>query len=116
MSIRHFKCFFYIFFRTLIMNIYCGRIKENMNNSTDDYGGHIQKIMILQVIQQIFCEMLFGGRKVFNSDVFFAVTNIRKNVQNDSSKFEGLLHEMISYKPFISQDICHINSNGEISI
>ena len=51
-----------------------------------------------------------------NSDVFFSVTNIRTNVQNDSSEFEGLLHEMVSQKPFINQEICHINLNSEKSI
>ena len=45
----------------------------------------------------------------------FSVTNIRKNVQNDSSEFEGLLHEMMSQKPFINQETCHINLNGEKS-
>ena len=84
-----------------------------MNNSKDYYRGYIQKIMILQVIQHIFCEMLIGGRKIVNSDMFFGVTNIRTNVQNDSSEFEGLLHEMVSKKPFISQYICYINGNGE---
>ena len=32
-----------------------------------------------------FCEMVIGGRKIVNSDMFFRVTNIRTNVQNDSS-------------------------------
>ena len=59
--------------------------------------------MILKVIQQIFCEMLIGGIKIVNSDVFFRVTNIRTNFQNDSSEFEGLLYEMVTQKPFISQ-------------
>ena len=72
--------------------------------------------MILKVIQQIFCEILIGGRKNVNSDVFFSVTNIRKKFQNDSSEFKGLLHEMVSQKPFISQEICHISLNGERSI
>ena len=52
--------------------------------------------MIVQVIQQIFCEMLIGVIKIVNIDVFFSVTNIRTNVQNDSSEFEGLLREMVS--------------------
>ena len=69
--------------------------------------------MLMQVIQQIFCEILIGGRKIVNSDVFFSVTNIRKNVQNDSSEFEGLIQEMVSQKPFSNQYICHINLNGE---
>ena len=54
------------------MNIYCDRMLTNLDKNTDDYNGHIQKIMILQVIQQIFCEMLIGGRKIVNSDVFFS--------------------------------------------
>ena len=74
----------------------------NLDNSTDDYNGHLQKIMILKVIQQIFCEMLIGGKHL-NSDVFFLVTNIRTNVQNGSSDFEGVIHEMVSHKPFSNQ-------------
>ena len=60
--------------------------------------------------------MFIGGRKYFNSDMYFEVTNIRINVQNDSLEFEGLLHEMASNKPFTSQDICYINGNGEIKL
>ena len=33
--------------------------------------------------------------------------------KNDSSEFEGLLHEMMSQKPFINQETCHINLNDE---
>ena len=87
-----------------------------MDNSEDYFRGYVQKIMKLQVIQHIFCEMLIGGRKIVNSDIFFEVTNIRKNVQNDSSEFEGLLHKMVSHKPFINQEIFQINLNGERSI
>ena len=87
-----------------------------MDNNKNDFKGYIQKIIILQVIQQIFCEMLIGGRKIVNSDIFFEVTNIRKNVQNDSSEFEGLLHKMVSKKPFVIQVICYINGNGEIKL
>ena len=36
------------------MNIDCETIIEHMGNSEDDYRGYIQKIMILQFIQQIF--------------------------------------------------------------
>ena len=79
------------------MNIDCEKITE----------------MILQVIQQIFCKMLINGRKIVNSDMFFEFTNIRKKFQNDSSEFEGLLHKMVSNKPFTRQDICYINGNGE---
>ena len=73
-----------------------------MDNIEDDFRGYIKKIMMLQVIQHIFCVMLIGGRKMVNSDIF-EVTNIRTNVQNDYSEFEGLLHEMVFKKPFISQ-------------
>ena len=52
--------------------------------------------MILQVIHQILCEMLIGGRKIVNNDTFFEVTNISTNVQNNSSEFEGLLHVTVS--------------------
>ena len=45
------------------MNIDCDRMLTNLDNSTDDYIGHIQEIMILKVIQQIFCEILIGGLK-----------------------------------------------------
>ena len=84
-----------------------------MDNIKDYYNGNLHKIMILLVIQQIFCEMLIGGRNNVNSDVFFLVTNIRKNVQNDSSEFEGLIHKMVSQKSFSNQEICHIDLNGE---
>ena len=42
-------------FRTLIMNIDCDKMFTNFDNSTDDYDGQIQKIIILQVVQNIFC-------------------------------------------------------------
>ena len=58
-----------------------------MDNSTDDYRGYIQKIMILQVIQKIFCKILSGGRNILKSDMFFEVFNISTKVQNDSSEF-----------------------------
>ena len=62
--------FFQYIFRTLIMNINCDRMLINLDNSKDDYNGNLQKIMIPQVIQQILCEMLIGGRKFVNSDGF----------------------------------------------
>ena len=62
------------------MNIDCEKIIENMDNRIDYCNGYVHKVMILQVIQQIFCEMLIGGKKIVNSDVFIPVTNIRKNV------------------------------------
>ena len=46
--------FFNIFFKTLIMNIDYEKIKENLDNTTDDFRGYIQENMILQVIKPIF--------------------------------------------------------------
>ena len=69
------------------MNIDCDKVIENLDNSKDDYIGYITKIMILQVIQQKISEMLIGGRKIVNSDMFFEVTNIRTTIQNYSSEF-----------------------------
>ena len=67
------------------MNFDGDRMLTNIDNSTDDYNGHIQKIMIQQVIQLIFCEMLIGGGGIVNSDACFLINNIRANVQEDSS-------------------------------
>ena len=53
------------------MNIDCEKMLTNLDNSTDDYNDHLQKNMILQVIPQIFCEVLIGGVKFLDSDVFF---------------------------------------------
>ena len=53
------------------MNIDCDTMLRNLDNCLDDYNSHAQKIMILQVIQKMFCEMLIGGRKVVNSDKIF---------------------------------------------
>ena len=98
------------------MNIDCEKSIENLKNSEDDYRSYNQKVMVLQVIQQIICEMIIDGRKIVNTDIFFEVSNIRTNVQNDSSEFEGLLQKMVSNKLFMSQEKCYINENGEIKI
>ena len=45
--------------------------------------------------------------------MFFEVTNIRTNAKNDSSDFEGLLHKMVSNKPYMRQDVCYIDGNNE---
>ena len=95
------------------MNIDCDMMLRNIDNSLDNYNRHIQKIMILQVTQKMFCEMLIGGRKVVNSDNIFVLPNIRTNVQEDSSEFEALIQEMISSEIFSNQEICHIYLNGE---
>ena len=57
--------------------------------------------------------MLIGGRKIVFTDSFFEATITRKNVQNDSSEFEGLLHEMMSKEPFINKEMSCINFDGE---
>ena len=95
------------------MNIDCDIMLTNKDNSLDDHNSHIQKIMILQVIQQIFCEMLIGWRKIVNSDNIFLITNIRTIFQEDYSEFEALIQYMISSELFINQEICHIDLNGE---
>ena len=95
------------------MNIDCDIMLTNLDNSLDDYNSYIQKIMILQVIQHIFGEILFGGREVVNSYNIFLSTNIRTNVQKYSSEFEALIQEMISSEFFSNQDICHIDLNSE---
>ena len=55
-----------------MMNIDCEKIIEHMDNSEDDHRDYIQKIIILQFIQQIFCEMLIGGRNVFTMIRFWS--------------------------------------------
>ena len=75
-----------------------------------------KKLWYCKLSNRFFFEILIGGRNIVNSDVFFSVTNIRTNVQNDYSEFEGLIHEMVSQKPFSNQEICHINLNGKKSI
>ena len=48
--------------------------------------------------------------------MFFEVNSIRTNVQNNSSDFEGSLHEIVSKTPFMSQEICYIIGNVERKI
>ena len=48
-----------------------------------------------------------------NGDGIFLITNIRTNVQEDSSEFEALIQEMITSELFSNQEICHIYLNGE---
>ena len=58
------RAFFQYIFRTLFTDIDCDRMLTKIDNSIDDYNDHIHKIMIPQLIQQIWCEMLIGGRKL----------------------------------------------------
>ena len=38
---------------------------KELDDSEDKFSSNSQKILILRVIQQIFCEILIGGRKLF---------------------------------------------------
>ena len=53
------------------MNIDCDSILTNLENSAEDYNSHLQKIIILQVIQQILCEILIGGVKFLTVMCYF---------------------------------------------
>ena len=57
--------------------------------------------------------MLIGERNIVYTDSFSGVTNIRENVQNYYLEFEGLLHKMLSKKPFMTHEICYNNENCE---
>ena len=85
---------------------------NNLDDSGDNFRSYFQKIIILQVFQQIFCEILIGGRKTFTL-THFLNSHLSENVQNDSSEFEGLIHEMMSKEYFIRRDISYINLDGE---
>ena len=113
LSNRHIKFFFYIIFRHLGMNINFNTIIENMYNIEDEFGTYFWKNMIVQVIQQIFCDMLILGRKIVNNGSFFEGTNIRENVQYDFSELERLLLKIVSKKPFMNQEISYIMWNFE---
>ena len=76
---------------------------EELDDSEDGFSSNLQKILILQLIQNIICKNLIVGRKTVYTDSFFEVTNIRKDMQNYSSKFGVLLHEVVSKEPFINQ-------------
>ena len=91
------------------------KMLTNLYNSTDDYNGNLQKIIILQVIK-FFLWNVKWRKKNCEQWCVFSVTNIRTNFQNDSSEFEGLIHEIVSHKSFSNQEICHINLNDEKSI
>ena len=112
----YFQVLFYtIFSRHLIMNIDWEKMINNFDDSEYDFISYFQKIVILWVVQHIFCEMLIRGRKLFTLTRFFT-TDIRKTVQNYWSKFERLLHENISKKHFINKEIIYIDFYGEIKL
>ena len=52
---------------------------------------------------------------MFFTNSFFEVINISKNVQIYSSKFDGLLHGLVSNETFINQQNSYINKNDEMN-
>ena len=50
--------------------------------------------------------MLIGGKTIVISDDIFLITNIRKNVQEDSSYFEALINKMISLNSLVTNGYC----------
>ena len=95
------------------MNIGYEKMINSLDDREDNFRSYFQKLLILRVVQQCFCEISVSGIKIAYTDSFFEATNIRKSVKNDSSEFEGLLHEMMYKKPFIDQEISCINFDGE---
>ena len=79
------------------MNIDCDKI---INNST---RLKMNSVVILPSHPTDFLWNVSWWKKIVNTDSFFRFTNIRKNVQNDSSEFDGLLHKMVYKEPFINQ-------------
>ena len=71
------------------MNINCKKHIENLDNSEYYYKGCIQKMIKLQVVQHICCEVLIGGIKIVYTDMFIKATNIIIVFQNYLSWFEG---------------------------
>ena len=69
--------FFNIYFRQLIMNIDCEKMINNFDDSGEHFRSYFEKIVILRVVQKIFCEMLIGRRNFIYTDSFFDVTNIK---------------------------------------
>ena len=60
--------------------------------------------------------MIIGVRKIVYTDLILEFINIRGNVQNNYSDFEGLLHKKVSKKTFMNQDISYMNENFERKI
>ena len=89
------------------MNTDCDKIIENIDNSTDDYRCYKQKNMIQQVIQQIFCEMLIGGRKIVNGNMLFEITNIRTNVQMIIHSLKGYFTNVVKEILYETRDMLH---------
>ena len=88
---------------------------KNVDDSEDSFRSYFHKIVILQNFQQILCEMLICGRINFHADSFLK-PQISENVQNDSLDFEGLLHEILSKKHLINQEISYIIIGGEMKL
>ena len=62
------------------MNIHCDKNIENLDNSEDDYRRYTQNIVILKLIQKIFCEMIIVGRNIAYTYSLFDLTIVRENV------------------------------------
>ena len=56
--------------------------------------------------------MAIGGIKIVCIDSFCEATNIKKDAQNDSSKFDELPHKRLLQEPFNNQEIIFFNKKG----
>ena len=81
--------FFDILFRQLIMNFDCEKMLNNLDDSEDDFRSCFQKIVIMKIFNQFFCEMLFDERKIVYTESFFEATNIRKMCR--------IIHQSLKY-------------------
>ena len=53
MLTHHLNFVFQYIFRQFNMNIDCGKIIRDLDDSEDEFRGYLQKIMILRLVQQI---------------------------------------------------------------
>ena len=97
------------------MNIDCENLKNILDDSEDYFRKYFQNLWYCELFSIFFmkCELV---EKIIHTDLFWEATNIRKKSQNDSSEFEGLLHKMMSKKPFINQEISYINIGGRMKL
>ena len=72
MLTHYFKFMFSsIYFKQFSFNIDCDKIIEELDKIENGFSSIFQKILILRVVQQFFCEMLIGGRKTVFTNSFF---------------------------------------------
>ena len=83
-----------------------------MDNSKDKYK-FFSENYVTSSHPTYFLWNINWRKKIVFTDSFFEVTNIRTNMQNDSSDFEGLLQKMVYKKPFMNQEMGYINDNVE---